>query len=92
MLRPERPARCGGDRADRVSWVAGETPSRAPFEAEVRLRYRGGDVPCVVEPVGGDRIRVEFRSPQRAVAPGQSAVVYRGEEVLGGGRIVEGIR
>ncbi len=33
-----------------------------------------------------------FPSPQRAVAPGQSAVVYRGEEVLGGGRIVETVR
>jgi tRNA-specific 2-thiouridylase len=78
--------------ADRVSWVAGEAPSRAPFEAEVRLRYRGDDVPCAVEPLGDTRVRIEFRSPQRAVAPGQSAVLYGGEEVLGGGRIVEAIR
>ena len=36
--------------------------------------------------------RVTFRSPQRAIAPGQSAVVYRGDEVLGGGRIVATFR
>ena len=78
--------------ADRVSWIAGEPPGGGPFEAEVRIRYRGEDVPCVVEPPASDRVRVEFRSPQRAVAPGQSAVVYRGDEVLGGGRIVEAIR
>ena len=42
--------------------------------------------------MGDARVRIEFRSPQRAVAPGQSAVVYRGDEVLGGGRIVEAIR
>jgi tRNA-specific 2-thiouridylase len=76
--------------ADRVSWVAGKPPSDGPFEADVRIRYRGEDVPSVVEPLG-DRFRVEFRTPQRAVAPGQSAVVYRGDELLGGGRILEAI-
>jgi tRNA-uridine 2-sulfurtransferase len=78
--------------ADRVSWVAGEPPGVGPFEAEVRIRYRGNDVPCAVEPVEDDRVRIEFRSPQRAVAPGQSAVLYLGDEMLGGGRIVEAIR
>ena len=78
--------------ADRVSWIAGGPPGEGPFEAEVRIRHRGSDVLCAVEPLGQDRIRVEFGSPQRAVAPGQSAVLYRGDEVLGGGRIVEAIR
>jgi len=77
--------------ADRVSWVAGGPPSVGPFEAEVRIRYRGEDVPAVVEPLG-DRFRAEFRTPQRALAPGQSAVVYRADELLGGGRIVESLR
>ena len=78
--------------ADRFSWIAGRAPHGGPFEAEVRIRYRGDDVSCAVEPLGDDRVRIEFRSPQRAVAPGQSAVLYRGDEVLGGGRIVEAIR
>jgi tRNA-specific 2-thiouridylase len=78
--------------ADRWSWVAGGPPHHGPFEAEVRIRYRGTDVPCVVEPFGGNGARIEFRVPQRAVAPGQSAVLFRGDEVLGGGRIVEAIR
>jgi tRNA-specific 2-thiouridylase len=78
--------------ADRVSWVGGAPPADGPFESSVKIRYRGDDVPAVVEQVDGDRVRVEFRSPQRAVAPGQSAVFYRGEEILGGGRIREAIR
>ena len=77
--------------ADRVTWIAGEPPSDGPFEAEVRLRYRGDDVPAVVEPLG-DRVRVELRTPQRGIAPGQSAVLYRGDELLGGGRIVDVLR
>jgi len=77
--------------ADRVSWVAGGPPDDGPFEADVRIRYRGDDAPGVVTP-RGDGFEVEFWTPQRAVAPGQSAVVYRGDELLGGGRIVEAFR
>jgi len=77
--------------ADRVSWVAGDPPPDGPFEAGVRIRYRGDDVPAVVSPTPGG-FEVEFRAPQRAVAPGQSAVVYRGDGVLGGGRIVRSVR
>ncbi len=77
--------------ADRVSWVAGAPPSTQPFEAQAKIRYRGDDVPAVIEPAA-DRIRVRFRAPQRGIAPGQSVVVYRGEELLGGGRIVAGLR
>jgi tRNA-uridine 2-sulfurtransferase len=77
--------------ADRVHWVAGRAPAEGPFEAEVRLRYRGEDVPAVLC-AEGDRLRVEFRSPQRGVAPGQSVVVYRAEELLGGARILVAFR
>ena len=77
--------------ADRARWVAGAPPARTAFEADVRIRYRGPDVPSVVRP-DGDELRVEFRVPQHAVAPGQSVVVYRGEELLGGARIVRATR
>jgi len=79
--------------ADRAHWVAGRPPGAGPFEADVRIRYRGDDVPAVVEPVdGGSGVRVEFRTPQRAVAPGQSVVFFGGDEVLGGARIIEALR
>jgi tRNA-specific 2-thiouridylase len=81
-----------GLRADRVRWVAGGPPSDVPFEADVRIRYRGEDVPAVVDPIAPDRVTVEFRVPQRGVAPGQSVVFYAGDEVLGGGRIAEALR
>ena len=80
-----------GLMADRVSWVAGSAPAEGPFEADVRIRYRGDDVRAVIVPQG-DRVRVEFRTAQRGVAPGQSVVVCRGDELLGGGRIIGALR
>ena len=78
--------------ADRVSWIAGAPPPGSTFGAEVRIRYRGEDVPAMVRPDGPDRVRVSFERPQRGVAPGQSVVISRGDELLGGGRIVEAER
>lgn len=80
----------GGLLADRLSWVAGEAPSAGPFEAGARVRYRGEETPAVIEVEDGIG-KVEFRRPVRAVAPGQSVVLYRGEECLGGGRILEAL-
>jgi tRNA-specific 2-thiouridylase len=80
-----------GLRADRVRWVAGRPPADGPFEAEIRLRYRGEPVPAVLR-ADDDLLHVEFRTPQRGVAPGQSVVAYRGEELLGGARILEAVR
>jgi tRNA-specific 2-thiouridylase len=78
--------------AERVSWIAGAPPEDGPFEAEVRVRYNGGEAPAVVEASGDPgRVVVEFRQPQRAIAAGQSVVFYRGEELLGGGRIREAL-
>jgi tRNA-specific 2-thiouridylase len=81
----------GGLIADRVRWVAGPPPAAGPFEADVRIRYRGDDIPAVVTPEG-DRLHVRFARPQHAVAPGQSVAIYRGEELLGGARILEAVR
>lgn len=71
--------------ADRVNWTTGRP--KGPFEADVRIRYNGSDAPAVVDPEGPTSARVEFRTPQRAVAPGQSVVFYSGDEVVGGGAI-----
>jgi tRNA-specific 2-thiouridylase len=70
--------------ASAASWVV--PPPDEPFEAEVRIRYRHSPARARVRS-RGDRFEVEFEEPQRAVAPGQAAVVYRDACVLGGGFI-----
>ena len=71
-------------RAESASWC-GEVPAE-PFEADVRVRYRHAPARAHVVPHGRS-FAVIFAEPQRAITPGQAAVVYRGEEVVGGGII-----
>lgn len=67
-------------------FVSGICPSE-PFPAEVQIRAHAEAVPAEIRPVGAGRVHVDFSRPQRAVTPGQSAVFYDGNVVLGGGRI-----
>ena len=66
--------------------ITGEDPA-GPFEASVKIRYRHPEQPATVTPLGGGRAMIVFDEPQRAITPGQAAVMYRGDEVLGGGVI-----
>ncbi len=68
-----------------VSWVGGEPPP-GPVEARVRVRHRHEGERGAVHPAAG-AASVQLARPVRGVAPGQAAVFYQGDEVLGGGRI-----
>ena len=71
-----------------MRFVAGDqTGGAAPFRAEVQIRHRGRAVDATVKPSGDGRWGVETDTPLWAAAPGQAAVFYRGEAVVGGGRI-----
>jgi tRNA-specific 2-thiouridylase len=76
----------GGARVEGVSWIAGGPPPR-PVRASVRVRHRHQGEWAEVEPLSGERVRVHFERPVHAVAPGQAAVFYQGDAVLGGGWI-----
>lgn len=69
-----------------INWVAMDPPSKA-FEALVQIRYRHEGAPARIIPFGETGAVVCFKSPQRAVTPGQAAVFYQGDQVLGGGVI-----
>jgi len=59
------------------------------IKAEVKIRYNSKKSPANISPYNEDKILIDFENPQRAVTPGQSAVFYQGDVVVGGG-IIEG--
>ena len=79
----------GGARLERVSWIAGKAPAR-PVRARVQVRYRHEGADARIDPLPGGAC-LRFDEPVRAVAPGQAAVFYAGETVLGGGWIAEAL-
>lgn len=72
----------------RVNWVS-IVPPEKPLEALVKIRYRHKGLKAVLNPLSHDKIFIKFIDISEAVTPGQSAVFYDGERVLGGG-IIEG--
>ncbi len=64
-------------------------PPGEPFRAGARVRHRAPEAPATVVPEEGGGARIVFDAPVRAVAPGQSCVLYDGDVVLGGGVLVE---
>ena len=72
-----------------INWI-GETPG-SPVEVFTRVRYRSQEVASTVIPQDERTAIVRFKAPQAAVTPGQGAVFYNGEEILGGGWITESI-
>lgn len=70
-----------------VNWISRD-PVQEPIRAAVKVRYRHEPAPARLEPLAADRVRVCFEQPQRAVTPGQAAVFYQEDLVLGGGWIV----
>jgi len=74
------------DAAD-ASWIAGEAPRIEGEALGAKTRYRQADAACALRVEDAGEFSLGFASPQWAVTPGQSAVLYRGEECLGGGVI-----
>ncbi len=72
---------------ERINWI--NPPPGFPAEVRVKIRYRHVAADALLTPGATDqRVGLRFREPQDAVTPGQGAVFYDGEEVLGGGWIV----
>ena len=70
---------------DRMNWV-GTAPPVQEFRGHVRIRYKHEESPALITP-SGDGCRVEFTESQRAITPGQAAVFYDDDLLLGGGWI-----
>ena len=72
-----------------IHWVSGSEPE-LPLLCAAKIRYRQPDQTCTLHR-DGQAYRVDFEAPQRAIAPGQSVVLYQGEVCLGGGVIEQAV-
>jgi len=89
--------------AQDLSWISGTSPTLPALgsalgsdptrgqtpegQLAAKTRYRQSDAPCTLSFTAPNEMRLEFETPQWAVTPGQSAVLYQGEVCLGGGII-----
>lgn len=73
-------------KIEECHWISGKTPSE-PVRCKVKVRYRAREQWATVIPVSENSATVCFDEPQRAITPGQAAVFYDGDTVLGGGVI-----
>ena len=68
------------------NWISGEVPG-SEFRCKAKIRYRQPEQWVTVIPTGADTVHITFDEPQRTITPGQAAVLYDGDIVLGGGTI-----
>jgi len=69
-----------------VNWISGKEP-KLPLKIKAKIRYRHLASPATIYHLKSNIYHLSFEKPQRAIAPGQSVVFYKGEELLGGGII-----
>ena len=72
---------------DDWNWTAGPVPEGTFLRAKVRTHYRHAEQPATIAALPDGGVRIEFDEPQRAMAPGQFAVAYDGDAVVGGGAV-----
>ena len=80
---------CDEFEIDRTNWIAGELPDE-DVDATVKIRYSHPGTPATVTSLENHRARIRLHEPQRAITPGQAAVIYDGDVAIGGGWICRG--
>jgi tRNA-specific 2-thiouridylase len=77
---------CDEFEIDRTNWIARDLPNE-DADLAVKIRYSHPGTAATVTPLENNRARIRLHEPQRAVTPGQAAVIYDGDAVMGGGWI-----
>jgi len=72
---------------EKINWIIRE-PS-FPVLAQVKIRYQHNPAPATLIPLSDQRVEIHFKKPQFSITPGQGAVFYRNEEIIGGGWITD---
>ena len=68
------------------NWILGKPPAKN-FSCSVKIRYKQKEHKADIEVLDDNKVKIVFNEPQKAITPGQAAVLYDGDSVLGGGTI-----
>ena len=71
---------------ENVNWISIAEPA-SPIQGQAKIRHKHDPAPATIETLPGNRARITFETPQRAITPGQAAVFYQADVVLAGGWI-----
>jgi tRNA-specific 2-thiouridylase len=85
VVGPRPAALCAAFNVERINWMC--PPPTQPVHTTVQIRYRHQPVAAAIQPLAPERARVVLHEPQFAVTPGQAAVFYDGDTIIGGGWI-----
>jgi tRNA-specific 2-thiouridylase len=86
VVGDESALECDRFEADRCNWIPFDVPPES-LEVSVKIRYNHPGTPATVIPLPAGRAKVKLHAPQRAITPGQAAVFYQDDLVVGGGWI-----
>ena len=70
--------------ADRLNWIS-IADLREPMRVLAKIRHRHEPAPASIRPLSDSQIQIDFDEPQRAITPGQAAIFFQGDNVVGGG-------
>ncbi len=73
--------------ATELNWIAIKRLEQ-PMEVKAKIRYAHKEAEAMVTPLDKNKVRVKFEEPQMAITPGQAAVFYDDDTVIGGGTIL----
>lgn len=88
IIGPREEVFSSGCELESPNWCSGAAPER-PIPVKVKIRYRHPGTHAIIKATSASRVEVRFRAQQASVTPGQSAVFYQGDRVIGGGIINE---
>ncbi len=90
VVGSDKETQCSGLLAEDVNFISGNAPE-SPLALDVKVRYKASPVSATIYPPENNTVKVIFEHKQKAVTPGQSAVFYLDDEVIGGGIIINSL-
>ncbi len=89
LLAPQGNQHAASFTVEKMNYISLDNPLNCEINADVKIRCQANPAPAHITPITADKVKIEFETPQRAITPGQTAVIYDGDTVVGGGYIDE---